>query len=218
MLDRHITAERSLGWMGLERGHRARPLEWVAEKLIFLVSLSAIVMIFLIFIFVGREALPIILGQANLSSSQKVLPAADLEKLSPAQLRQYLGLTSEEFANMDRAALKDLMQLKVETAKEGSTDKDAALNTTSWRYILFPHRWTDYDKPVFIWQPISQIAKYNIIPLIIGSLKTATVSLLLDLCSLTALRQSRFEPCSGKSRGASGAAAWVGVATTGRGS
>ena len=119
-------------------------------------------MVFLIFIFVGREALPIILGQANLSSSQKVLPAADLEKLSPAQLREYLGLTFEEFANMDRAALKDLMQLKVETAKEGSTDKDAALNTTSWRYILFPYRWTDYDKPVFIWQPISQIAKYNI--------------------------------------------------------
>src|SRR5439155_6325298 len=32
-----------------------------------------------------------------------------------------------------------------------------------------------------IWQPISQIAKYNIIPLIIGSLKTATVSLLFSV-------------------------------------
>jgi hypothetical protein len=42
--------KRSIGWMGLKRGHRARPLEWLAEKSIFAVSLSAIVMIFLIFL------------------------------------------------------------------------------------------------------------------------------------------------------------------------
>ena len=42
--------------MGLKRGHRARPVEWLAEKGIFLVSLSAIVMVFLIFVFVTALA------------------------------------------------------------------------------------------------------------------------------------------------------------------
>ena len=54
---------RTPGWMGIQRGHRARPLEWLAEKFIFLVSLSAILMVFLIFLFVAREALPIFLGK-----------------------------------------------------------------------------------------------------------------------------------------------------------
>ena len=31
--------------MGIRRGHRAKPLEWVAEKAIFLVSLTAILLI-----------------------------------------------------------------------------------------------------------------------------------------------------------------------------
>jgi hypothetical protein len=50
-----INTRRSVGWMGLKRGHKARPLEWVAEKFIFLVSLSAIIVIFLIFLFVARD-------------------------------------------------------------------------------------------------------------------------------------------------------------------
>ena len=48
--------------MGIHRGHKARPVEWLAEKLIFLVSLTAIVMVFLIFLFVAREALPVVFG------------------------------------------------------------------------------------------------------------------------------------------------------------
>ena len=51
--------------MGIHRGHKARPLEWLAEKFIFLVSLSTILMVFLIFVFVAREALPIFLGKEN---------------------------------------------------------------------------------------------------------------------------------------------------------
>ena len=51
--------------MGIHRGHKARPLEWLAEKGIFLVSLSTILVIFLIFLFVAREALPIFFGQMN---------------------------------------------------------------------------------------------------------------------------------------------------------
>ena len=40
-------------------------MEWLAEKFIFLVSLSAILMVLLIFLFVAREALPVFFGENN---------------------------------------------------------------------------------------------------------------------------------------------------------
>ncbi len=95
------SAKRSIGWMGLQRGHQARPVEWLVEKGIFLVSLSAIVMVFLIFIFIARESLPIFLGEMNSASIQKVVPVADMDKLTPAQLQEYLGLTPKQSAEMD---------------------------------------------------------------------------------------------------------------------
>jgi phosphate transport system permease protein len=52
------------------------------------------------------------------------------------------------------------------------------VNTTAWRYLLLPYQWSDYDRPEYIWQPVSQIPKYNLIPLIIGSLKASLVALL----------------------------------------
>ena len=51
--------------MGIRRGHQAHPAEWLAEKFIFLVSLTAIVMVFLIFAFIMREALPVFMGETN---------------------------------------------------------------------------------------------------------------------------------------------------------
>jgi len=41
-----------------------------------------------------------------------------------------------------------------------------------------PHQWTGYDKPSYIWQPVSEIHKYNIVPLLLGSLKTTLVAML----------------------------------------
>src|SRR5258708_4435676 len=113
--------------MGLRRGHRARPLEWLAERVIFVVSLSAILVIFLIFLFIGREALPVALGRINEARSQKVIAAANLDKMTESQIRQYLGLTKEQLASMDHDTLKTLMELKVESAREFSHDKDSAV-------------------------------------------------------------------------------------------
>jgi phosphate transport system permease protein len=173
------TTRRSIGWMGLKRGHRARPLEWVAEKFIFLVSLSAIIVIFLIFLFVAREALPIFLGRMNSSLAGEVIPVEKMSTMSDKELMAYLELTPSQFRQMDKEALQALMEVKIEAKKEMSTDKDAAINTTQWRYMLFPYQWSDYDAPDYIWQPISQIHKYNIIPLFIGSLKATLVALLV---------------------------------------
>lgn len=164
--------------MGLKRGHHARPLEWIAEKFIFVVSLSAIVMVFLIFLFVAREALPVVLGQTNSSLVKKTIAPDQMETLSKAELMEYLDLSAKQFAQMDKETLKDLMLVKVEAADEAPKDKDAPLNTTTWSMLFKPHQWTGYDKPEYIWQPISQIHKYNLVPLIIGSLKTTLIALL----------------------------------------
>jgi len=174
-------AKRSHGWMGIHRGHRARPLEWVAEKFIFLVSLSTILVVFLIFAFVAREALPVAFGQMNSALVQPVIPVADLDQHSPEEIRAYLGLTQKQYAEMDKETLQSLMEVRVEAQNEVPeqfrNDKDAAINTTEWRYLLRPHQWTGYDKPEYIWQPIGQIHKYNLVPLVVGSLKITLIGL-----------------------------------------
>jgi phosphate transport system permease protein len=169
-------ATRTVGWMGLHRGHRAHPLEWLAEKGIFLVSLLAILMIFLIFIFIGREALPVIIGRANPGAAQSAIPVSQMDQLSPKHLQEYLGLTAEQFAAMDRETLKTLMGLKLETG--GAQGKDGALDTTQWRFLLRPYQWSGHTRPEFIWQPVSEVPKFNLVPLLIGSLKVTVVALL----------------------------------------
>src|SRR5438045_1114676 len=172
---------RSEGWMGLQRGHKAKPLEWLAERLIFAVSLSAILMVFLIFVFIGREALPVAFGRVNNARIQKTIPVEQMDKMSEKELEAYLELTPEQYKSMDHDTLKTLMELKVDSAKDAGTDKDAAVNTLGWRYLLKPYQWTDYSKPSYIWQPVSNIPKYNIVPLIIGSLKATLVALILSV-------------------------------------
>lgn len=173
--------KRSHGWIGIHRGHRARPLEWLAERGIFLVSLSTILTILLIFAFVAREALPVFFGQMNSALIQPVIPPGDMDTLKPAELRAYLNLSEKQFANMDRETLQLLMEVKMEARDEIPAhfrdDPDAQANTTQWRYMLKPHQWTGYDKPRYIWQPIGQIHKYNLVPLIVGSLKITLIGL-----------------------------------------
>ncbi len=164
--------------MGLSRGHKARPLEWIAEKAIFAVSLSTILMVFLIFVFIAKEAWPLLAGKMNSAASQEVIAPEDMDKLSAEELRVYLEMTKAEFAAKDRETLQLLMELKAEAGAEAPDDKDAEINTTELRYLVKPYQWSDYDKPEYIWQPVSAIHKYNIIPLVIGSLKTTLVALL----------------------------------------
>ena len=174
--------KRTQGWMGIRRGHRAHPAEWLAEKFIFLVSLTAIVMVFLIFAFIMREALPIFMGQMDSALVQPAIPVDDVDKVPRARLEAYLGLTADDLAKMDKATLKSLMEVKQEEQDDipehFRNNPDARINTTEWRYMLWPHQWTGYDKPSYIWQPVGEIEKYNIIPLVVGSLKITLVGLL----------------------------------------
>ncbi len=167
--------------MGIHRGHRARPVERIAEWLIFGVSFSTIAIVFLIFIFVGKEALPVIFGKENSAAIKDVIPSADVDKIPADRLRAYLDLTPAQFAAMDKETLVTLMQVREEALAEMPetmrTDKDARINTTEWKYLVKPHQWTGYDKPEYIWQPVGNIHKYNLVPLIVGTLKTTLIGL-----------------------------------------
>ncbi len=168
--------------MGIHRGHQARPGEWLAEKLIFLISLSAIGMVLLIFLFVAREALPVFFGQTDTALIQPVIPTAELDRHSPAELQRYLELTPEQFTTMDKETIKTLMDVKIEALNDipenFRNDPDAKINTTEWKYLLRPHQWSGYEKPERIWQPVGQIKKFNLIPLFVGTLKTTLIGLL----------------------------------------
>lgn len=153
-------------------------MEWLAEKGIFAVSLSAILMVFLIFLFVGREAYPIFFGQMDSTVEVDTIAPEDMASLPKEELRAYLDLTEDEFAEMDDETLMLMMEVKLEEAAEAPQDKDSGVNTTEWKYLAKPYQWTGYDKPEYIWQPVSQIHKYNIIPLVLGSLKVTVVALL----------------------------------------
>ena len=118
MPHRDVIGERSHGWMGIHRGHKARPLEWLAEKFIYLVSLSTILVVFLIFFFIGREALPIFLGQMDSALVKPVISPEEMDKLPPLKLRDYLGLTEQQFAAMDKETLRSLMEIKQEAQNE----------------------------------------------------------------------------------------------------
>jgi phosphate transport system permease protein len=173
-------AETKAQWARLATGRKSRPLEWMIEKGIFLTSLSAILMIFLIFAFVANKAWPLIIGKEDSSRSFKPIPVEDMGKHSAAELQDYLGVTSAQWAKFDDETKRTLMEVKLEEAKERPADKDAAVNTTAWRYLLKPFQWSGYDKPEYIWQPVSSIHKYNIVPLIIGSLKATLVALIFS--------------------------------------
>jgi phosphate transport system permease protein len=139
-------------------------------------------MVLLIFLFVAREALPVFFGDTNTALIQAVIPPAEMDKHSPAELQKYLDLTPQQFKAMDHDTLKMLMDVKVEAHDEipenFRNDPDARINTTDWRYLLKPHQWTGYDKPEYIWQPVGQIKKFNIIPLFLGTLKVTLIGLL----------------------------------------
>src|SRR4029077_8568711 len=47
--------------------------------------------------------------------------------------------------------------------------------------MLKAHQWTGYRRPEYILQPVSQIPKFNLVPLIIGSLKVTLVAILFSV-------------------------------------
>jgi phosphate transport system permease protein len=113
-------------------------VESVVEAWVKVTALSAIAIIFLIFFFVGREALPLLWQH----------PEPGLEQ-----------------------------------------------EAVTWSKLVGP---TEYpDRPArFMWQPVSTVPKYNLLPLIVGTLKTTIIAILFagPLAVLAAILSSEFAP------------------------
>lgn len=165
-------------WQSLANGNGSHLWSRIAESSIFLISLTTILFVFLIFVFIARESLPILLGTIDTPTAQAPIPLSALDTTPPQELQRYLELTKEEFLSLDRETIALLLQVKLEEFAQAPVGPDAAIQSTRWRYMLLPFQWSGYEAPAFIWQPISQIQKYNIVPLLIGSLKTSLVALL----------------------------------------
>ncbi|MFM7816953.1 MAG: PstC family ABC transporter permease, partial [Verrucomicrobiota bacterium] len=168
--------------MGLRRGHRARPGEWIIEKLIQAVGLSTIGLMVLILVFVGREALPVLMGRINTALVQPILPSKEIDSIPRDELRSYLELSRSQFEGMDRETLMAMMEAREEGFRDipesFRADPDSTVNTADWRQLLLPRQWTGYTRPEFVWQPVGTIHKYNLVPLLVGSLKVTLVGLL----------------------------------------
>jgi phosphate transport system permease protein len=70
------------------------------------------------------------------------------------------------------------MEIREEGAREAKESPEAGINTTKWRYLLGPYKWEGYEKPEYIWQPVGNIHKYNIVPLLVGSLKVSILAMI----------------------------------------
>lgn len=92
----------------------------LAEKTIAVLALVAVVAVALIFLFVAKEALPLLWEQAS-----------------------HAGLR-----------LRDL---------------------------VFARHWPGYDEAVYVWQPVGEPAKLNVVPLFVGTLKVTLVTMLVSV-------------------------------------
>ncbi len=165
-------------WQSLANESGSSLIEKAMEKFVFLISLTTILFVLLIFVFIARESLPIFLGTVERSIVREPIPVNALTTTPPEELMAYLDLSADEFQSMEKETLELLLEVKLEELAQAPIGTDATIQTTRWRYLLLPFQWSGYDAPAFIWQPISQIRKYNIVPLLIGSLKTSLIALL----------------------------------------
>ena len=121
-----------------DRRRVTRVVERIIEGCVKATAMGAIVVIFLIFVFVGKEALPLLWEQ----------PEPGLE---------------HEAVTLDN--------------------------------LIGPTQYPDRPSR-FVWQPVSNVPKYNLLPLIVGTLKTTIIAILFagPLAILAAILSSEFAP------------------------
>lgn len=121
-----------------ENRRRTRLVERLVEGVVSVCAMSAIAIIFLIFVFVAREALPLLWEQPE-----------------PGHERE----------------------------------------AVTWANLIGPTHYPDRP-PRFVWQPVSNVPKYNLAPLIVGTLKTTLIAILFGgpLAVLAAILSSEFAP------------------------
>ncbi len=47
--------------------------------------------------------------------------------------------------------------------------------------LFVPRQWAGYDEAVYIWQPVGSVAKFNVVPLFLGTLKVTVLAMLFSI-------------------------------------
>ncbi len=162
----------------------SRSSESLGDRLITwaisVISNTAIVAILLIFIFLTAESLPISLQLTNNAHSGQMMDPAVAAKKDPRELAAFLQTSEDRIKKVSPSVLGELIAIRNDELKQDK-NPDSRLNTTSWRMLLLPFQWHGYDHAVFVWQPIGHVEKYNLVPLFFGTLKVASVALVLAI-------------------------------------
>ncbi len=54
-------------------------------------------------------------------------------------------------------------------------------NEVELQDLFFAKEWKGYEEPVFVWQPVGEPAKFNVVPLFVGSLKVTLLAMLMSV-------------------------------------
>ncbi len=150
----------------------------LAEFLIRGTAFGVVALIALVLIFLVREALPVFTGQATTARAEP--PAMDeiqVERLPAAQIAGYLRQTPDLVASLPVDTLRAMIHLRAEELR-AEASPDGAINAVSWSRMFLPATWHGYARPVSVWQPVSNSPKFNVLPLLAGSLKISLVAML----------------------------------------
>ncbi|MBI5472708.1 MAG: phosphate ABC transporter permease subunit PstC [Ignavibacteriae bacterium] len=141
--------------------------EFLAEKAITAVAFVSLAAIVLIFVFVFREAAPILAPAKH--STQETVQAP----------------TEEEESYGDEALGEGARKLEQQSASKTSVENSGSEGEATWSNLLSVS-----------WQPVGNQPKYGLWPLIVGSLKVTVIALLVaaPLAILAALFTSSFAP------------------------
>jgi len=171
-------------------------VERVAEKAIFVASASAVAVIFLIFLFVARESFPVLVQRTSTAMTPNIIHPDDIDSVPQAELARYLDMTVEDLNAFDADTVRYLVETKAEEKANAATEPDLQVNAVSYRMMVGPYPWRGYDKPSYVWQPESTVPKFNVVPLIVGTVKCTAVALLfaVPLSLLAAIYVSQLAP------------------------
>jgi phosphate transport system permease protein len=80
---------------------------------------------------------------------------------------------------MAASAIGAILLIFLFVAKETLPLFTGALPELAIGKMFFPQAWPGYEAPEHVWQPVSEIAKFGLVPLMLGTLKVSLVAMLV---------------------------------------
>lgn len=177
---------------------KLRLSEFLSEKIITGVAFLSITIIILIFVFVFKETLPIFRPsvehkiQSTLTGAPEQYNGDQSTKAEPKQERY----TGNEEPKQERYGVgEDTAKTAVKTPEE--VKEDDMLSGRSDRVVPFsPDRVTLKGLFGNVWMPVSDVPRYGMVPLVVGTIKITLIGILFaaPLAILAALFSAAFSP------------------------